>query len=151
MISDAFPYESPFVDVLGSPMHHVEQGRGDPILFLHGNPTSSYLWRNIVPHASPHGRAIAVDLIGMGLSGKPDLYYPFFDHAESWLRKSPIPKLFLWAKPGAIIRDEKAARRIATMFPNTESVFVGRDRHYIQEDQPEAIGKALSGWLSRTA
>ena len=82
MISDAFLYESHFVDVLGSRMHYVEQGMGDPILFLHGNPTSSYLWRNIIPYASPHGRAIAVDLIGMGLSGKPNLDYRFFDHAE---------------------------------------------------------------------
>ena len=49
MISDAFPYESHYVDVLDSRMHYVEQGTGDPILFLHGNPTSSYLWRNIIP------------------------------------------------------------------------------------------------------
>jgi haloalkane dehalogenase len=81
-ISDAFPYESQFVDVLGSRMHYVEQGMGDPILFLHGNPTSSYLWRNIIPYASPHGRAIGVDMIDMRLSGKPDLDYRFFDHAE---------------------------------------------------------------------
>ena len=79
MIADAFPYESHYVDVRGSRMHYVEEGTGDPILFLHGNPTSSYLWRNIIPYASPHGRAIAVDLIGMGLSAKPDLDYRFFD------------------------------------------------------------------------
>ncbi len=74
--STAFPYESRYVDVLDSEMHYVEQGEGDPILFLHGNPTSSYLWRNVIPHAAPHGRAIAVDLIGMGRSGKPDLPIP---------------------------------------------------------------------------
>ena len=51
-ISSDFPYESRFVDVHGSPMHYIEQGEGDPILFLHGNPTSSYLWRNIIPYAS---------------------------------------------------------------------------------------------------
>ncbi len=290
MISDAFPYESHFVDVLGSQMHYVEAGSGDPILFLHGNPTSSYLWRNIIPYAVPHGRAIAVDLIGMGTSDKPDLDYRFFDHAtyldgfiealdldaitlvvhdwgsalgfhyaarhpervrriafmeaivetyrwsdapapiawlfkrfrdpvkghrmngeknffvkrlmpmmvsrrltpfekaayaapypdvasrkpveqwpreiswdgdpadvteavntyNAWLRRSPIPKLFLWAKPGMIIRGEKAARQVAVMFPNTETVFVGKGRHYIQEDQPDAIGEALSDWLGRT-
>lgn len=70
---------------------------------------------------------------------------------NTWLRQSPIPKLFLWVKPGVIIRGEKAARRVALMFPNTESVFVGKGRHYIQEDQPEAIGEALSDWLRRTA
>jgi len=51
-ISSDFPYESCFVDVHGSAMHYAEQGEGDPILFLHGNPTSSYLWRNIIPYAS---------------------------------------------------------------------------------------------------
>ena len=80
--SPAFPYESKYVDVLGSRMHYVEQGDGDPILFIHGNPTSSYLWRNVIPHAAPHGRAIALDLIGMGKSDKPDIDYRFFDHLE---------------------------------------------------------------------
>ncbi len=81
-ISAEFPYESKYVEVLGSRMHYVEQGEGDPILFVHGNPTSSYLWRNVIPHVSGQGRAIALDLIGMGRSDKPDLDYRFFDHAE---------------------------------------------------------------------
>ena len=50
--------------------------------FLHGNPTSSYLWRNIIPHVTSLGRAIAPDLIGMGKSDKPDLEYRFFDHVK---------------------------------------------------------------------
>ena len=79
-ISPAFPFESKFFDVRGSKMHYVEQGEGEPILFLHGNPTSSYLWRNIIPHVSTHGRCIAPDLIGMGRSDKPDLEYRFFEH-----------------------------------------------------------------------
>lgn len=81
-ISAAFPFESKFVEVRGSKMHYVEQGEGDPILFLHGNPTSSYLWRNVIPHVSGHGRCIAPDLIGMGKSDKPDLEYRFFEHAN---------------------------------------------------------------------
>lgn len=79
-ISPDFPYVSRYVEVLGSRMHYVEEGEGDPILFIHGNPTSSYLWRNIIPHVSGQGRAIAVDLIGMGKSDKPDLDYTFQDH-----------------------------------------------------------------------
>ena len=79
-ISPAFPFESKFVNVRGSKMHCVEQGEGDPILFLHGNPTSSYLWRNVILHVSAHGRCIALDLIGMGRSDKPDLEYRFFEH-----------------------------------------------------------------------
>jgi haloalkane dehalogenase len=79
-ISAEFPYESQYVEVLGSKMHFIEQGEGDPILMLHGNPTSSYLWRNVIPHVSPAGRVIAVDLIGMGKSDKPDIAYKLQDH-----------------------------------------------------------------------
>ena len=81
-ISPAFPYTSRYVEVYGSRMHYIDEGAGDPILFLHGNPTSSYLWRNIIPHLSSLGRCIAPDLIGMGKSDKPDLEYRFFDHAR---------------------------------------------------------------------
>jgi haloalkane dehalogenase len=81
-ISAAFPFESRYIDVLGSRMHYAEEGDGDPILFLHGNPTSSYLWRNVIPHVSPIGRCIAPDLIGMGKSDKPDLDYGFFDQSR---------------------------------------------------------------------
>ncbi|MEM8860368.1 MAG: haloalkane dehalogenase [Chloroflexota bacterium] len=79
-ISAEFPFESKYVTVHGSKMHYIEHGEGDPILFLHGNPTSSYLWRNIIPHTTGLGRAIAPDLIGMGKSDKPDLPYRFQDH-----------------------------------------------------------------------
>jgi haloalkane dehalogenase len=81
-ISAAFPFESKFVEVHGSRMHYVEEGTGDPVLFLHGNPTSSYLWRNVIPHLSPLARCVAPDLIGMGKSDKPDIEYRFFDHAR---------------------------------------------------------------------
>lgn len=80
VISSAFPFESNYIDVLGSKMHYVEQGKGDPILFIHGVPTSSYLWRNIIPSVSSVGRCIAVDLIGFGKSDKPDIPYRVFDH-----------------------------------------------------------------------
>ena len=81
-ISTDFHYDSHFVEVEGSKMHYVEVGSGDPILFLHGQPTSSYLWRNILPHLAPLGRAIAPDLIGFGRSDKPDIEYRFVDHAR---------------------------------------------------------------------
>ena len=61
-------------------MHYIDEGQGDPILFLHGNPTSSYLWRNIIPYVTTYGRALAPDLIGMGKSDKPALSYRFHDH-----------------------------------------------------------------------
>jgi len=82
-ISTAFPFESNFQDVLGSKMHYVDQGDKNSkhtFLLLHGNPTSSYLWRNIIPYLEPLGRVVAPDLIGMGKSGKPDIDYTFKDH-----------------------------------------------------------------------
>ncbi len=81
-ISADFPYKSNYIDVHGSSIHYVDEGSGEPILFLHGNPTSSYLWRNIIPHLVPFGRCIAMDLIGMGKSDKPDIDYRFFDHMK---------------------------------------------------------------------
>ena len=77
-------WKKKYEDVLGMRMAYVEAGKGDPIVFLHGNPTSSYLWRNIMPHLEKQGRVIAPDLLGMGDSAK--LYpggpnaYTFSDH-----------------------------------------------------------------------
>lgn len=85
-ISADFPFESQYIDVFGSKMHYVDEyaDSSDPdqltFLFLHGNPTSSYLWRNIIPYVKGKGRAVAPDLIGMGKSDKPDLDYTFQDH-----------------------------------------------------------------------
>ena len=65
-ISADFPYESRYVEVLGSRMHYVDEGEGEPILFLHGNPTSSYLWRNVPPFVSAAYPATAVAPIRAG-------------------------------------------------------------------------------------
>lgn len=74
------------VSVKGKSMAYVEMGEGQPIIFQHGNPTSSYLWRNIMPHLADQGRCIAVDLIGMGDSDKldnPDAgSYTFSEHRD---------------------------------------------------------------------
>jgi haloalkane dehalogenase len=69
-ISAAFPYQKHRRRILGREMAYVEVGEGDPIVLLHGNPTSSYLWRNVLPHLQSLGRCIAPDLIGMGDSEK---------------------------------------------------------------------------------
>jgi haloalkane dehalogenase len=69
-ISAEFPYTKQRKRIFGLDMAYVEAGEGDPIVLLHGNPTSSYLWRNVIPHLEPLGRCIAPDLIGMGDSGK---------------------------------------------------------------------------------
>ena len=281
---------SRFADVEGSRMHYLEIGKGDPVLFLHGNPTSSYLWRNVLPRVSRQGRCIALDLIGMGKSDKPDIAYRFVDHARyvkgfvealgltnltlvihdwgaalgldyacrhasnvravalmeglyrpmtwkeqplflrwmfrrlrhpvkgrkmivdknffverllpmmtvrtltaeemdryrepflvpesrrpvqmwpreipfdgdppdvharlqetaTWLSGSSIPKLLLWVKPGGIIKKKDVAW-LRREVPNLEDVYLGKGRHFIQEDHPEAIGDAVANWLARIA
>jgi len=73
MVSADSRYEKKRIEVLGHTMAYVAVGEGDPIVFLHGNPTSSYLWRNVIPHLQELGHCIAPDLIGMGDSDKlPD-------------------------------------------------------------------------------
>jgi haloalkane dehalogenase len=79
------PAEDPFprsrVRVGEHEIAYVDVGKGDPIVFLHGNPTPSYLWRNIIPHLLPFGRCLAPDFVGMGNSGlAPDGGYRFVDH-----------------------------------------------------------------------
>ncbi|HEX2713825.1 MAG TPA: alpha/beta fold hydrolase, partial [Candidatus Acidoferrales bacterium] len=77
------PHPRRRITVLDTEMSYVDTGQGDPIVFLHGNPTSSYLWRNIIPYLTGHGRCLAPDLVGMGQSGKsPAQAYRFVDHAR---------------------------------------------------------------------
>lgn len=70
MISAAFPYKKQFQKVKGKKIAYVDEGEGDPIVLLHGNPTSSYLWRNVIPELTSSGRVIVPDLIGQGDSEK---------------------------------------------------------------------------------
>jgi len=97
-ISAEFPYKSNYIEVYGSKMHYIDEGSGDPILFLHGNPTSCYLWRNIIPYMTAQGRCIALDLIGMGKSDKPPLAYRFSDHykyVEGFIEKLELKNITL--------------------------------------------------------
>ena len=270
-------------------LHYREKGTGEPVLFLHGNPSSSYIWRNIFPYISSDKRCIAPDLMGMGESGKPNGTYSFQEHytyleqfigqlgingfhlvlhdwgsalgfhfamnfperiksmafmesmVKPWkwkelrwdyrlgfgglrtpvigeilvygfnafftlimprliyrkltkkeiqqyklpfqkikdrkpmltwsreipingnpnelfekvqkyslfLQESPIPKLLLYGKPGAIIREKEVKWCLSNM-RNLESKYVGPGLHFLQEDQPEAIGQALRKWLTNT-
>lgn len=82
-IPAADPYECKRVATLDTEMAYVDVGGGDPVVFLHGNPTSSYLWRNVIPHVEPHARCLAPDLVGMGDSDPaPNGSYRFVDHAR---------------------------------------------------------------------
>lgn len=291
VISAGFPYGSKFVEVNGARMHYVDEGEGQVFLFLHGNPTSSYLWRNVMPFVQSVGRTIAVDNIGFGKSDKPELDYTFqthrdyidgfiealglegliivghdwgsvlgLDHARrnpgnvkgvvfmeaiippaypraslaemgdsaamfrafrdpetgremliednmfveevlpgavlrslteeemaayrapfedkaarfpiyvwpnelpiageprrnveviekigAWLETSDMPKLLLYARPGAIVSPD-AAQWMVEHYNNLQAQFVGYGIHFIQEDEPEAIGRAISDWYRR--
>ena len=274
------------VEVLGSMMAYVDVGTGPVVLFLHGNPTSSYLWRNIIPHVATGHRCIAPDLIGFGASDKPEIGYYVADQARyldefirvlglkqvvlvlhawgsalgfdwarrhqaqvrglafmefvwplptwldlneqvrttftalrdpeqgrkmilednyfievilprsvvrrltteehdayrlpflspsdrepmfrfpnelplagepanvyamavayhDWLLGNDISKLMLWARPGSLISPERAAY-YASRLKNCRSVEIGEGRHYVQEDQPDTIGREIAGWL----
>lgn len=290
-----YPFESRFIEVNGSKLHYVDEGKrdGDVFLLLHGNPTSSYLWRNVIPHLTDHGRVIAVDNIGFGRSDKPDIGYTFAEHATyiegfvealdlnnivlvvhdwgsalgfdyashhperikglafmesfipgteqtrladmppetakffgamrtpgvgeemvidqnifieqalfeggmirtlseeekaayrepfmdkaarkpilvwprqvpidgepadvvarveafgAWLIASEKPKLMLYADPGGF-GSAAVAERIANLLPNTETIAVGPGLHFMQEDQPDAIGVGIADWYVRT-
>ncbi|TMR89010.1 haloalkane dehalogenase [Nonomuraea basaltis] len=89
----------PVTTVLDSHIHHIETGAGDlPVVFLHGSPTSSHLWRNVIPHVADRARVLAPDLIGMGASGKPDIAYRFADHARylaAWLETQNLDQIVL--------------------------------------------------------
>ena len=281
-ISAKDPYERKRLAVLDSEIAYVDTGEGDPIVFLHGNPTSSYLWRNVIPYVASLGRCLAPDLIGMGDSGpQPSGAYRLADHVRyidawldgvgatqnvtfvihdwgsaigfhrahhfpeqvkgiaymegivgifgveppadsvfalartpegerklldtnyfvdeilgrtvqsaeamevyrrpfrtpgasrmptlqwprevpfesgpadnveliraysAWLPSSDIPKLFVRAEPGAILREDRL--EFARSFANQTEVTV-TGRHFIQEESPDAIGEALADWYAR--
>lgn len=288
---EAMPYEPRFAEVAGSRMRYFEAGEGRPIVLLHGNPTSAYLWRNVMPLLERQGRLIAPDLIGMGGSDKPDIEYHFADHAayfegflealgidrdltlivhdwgsgigfdyaarypdriraialmeaqaapimptsfaaippeqadifrslrtegpgeemvldqniflekflrdmthrplsqaameeyrkpfierearrpllafpralpidgepssvvaankrwNDWLKTSDVPKLILYADPGAFLGRE-VAFAMRDLFPNSIVRCIGPGLHFVQEDQPEAVGRAIAAWLT---
>ena len=102
--------------VLDTEISYVDVGEGDPIVFLHGNPTSSFLWRNIIPHAVRHGRCLAPDLVGMGQSGPaPGGACRFVDHVrylDAWfdlvgLTRNVVLVLHDW---GSALGFHRAAR-----------------------------------------
>ena len=104
----AFPFESRYVEVEGYRIHYIEEGQGDPVLFIHGNPTSSYLWRNILPKVARETgkRGIALDLLGFGRSDKPDVDYDLRLHErilEGFIEKLGLRNLVLvlhdWGGP----------------------------------------------------
>lgn len=102
------------VDVLDSHIAYTETGDGLPVVFLHGNPTSSHLWRNVTPHVAGRARTLAPDLIGMGASGKPDIDYDFADQArylDAWFDALDLGEVVLVGHDwGGALALDRAAR-----------------------------------------
>ncbi len=103
----------PVADVLDSTISYLDQGSGTPVVFLHGNPTSSHVWRKVLARFGRPGRVLAPDLIGMGRSGKPDIGYSFADHArylDAWFDALGLDRVVLvghdWG--GALALDHAA-------------------------------------------
>ncbi|WP_394841873.1 haloalkane dehalogenase [Pendulispora brunnea] len=157
-ISSDFPFQHRYIDVHGSRMAYVDEGQGDPVLFLHGNPASSYLWRNIIPHVRGLGRAIAPDLIGMGRSDKPDIGYQFADHArylEGFIEKLGLERITLvihdWGSALGFdwaMRHESRVRGIAFMEPILAPVpsweqFPEAVRDIFQKMRTPGVGEAM--------
>lgn len=108
------------IPVLDSTMSYVESGsQGPTVLLLHGNPTSSHIWRNIIPRIAPLARCIAPDLIGYGQSGKPDIGYRFADHVrylDDFIAALGLDRLVILAQDwGTALAFHHAARRPQSM------------------------------------
>ena len=98
-ISPLDPHPRRRLPVLGTELSYVDTGSGDPIVFLHGNPTWSYVWRNVIPHVRDLGRCLAPDLVGMGQSGpSANGEYRFVDHArhlDTWFDALDLDRVVL--------------------------------------------------------
>ncbi len=155
MISTEERYQKKQVTIFDKKMTYVEEGSGNPIVLLHGNPTSSYLWRNVIPHLSGLGRCIAPDLIGMGDSEKLDDSgsdsYRFVEHRrylDAFMETVGVTEKVLlvihdwgsglgfdWA-----FRHQAAVRGIAYM----EAIL----HHYTWEEWPENARKIFQAFRS---
>jgi len=155
MISAEERYTKKKAQVLGYTMSYVDEGSGDPIVLLHGNPTSSYLWRNIIPYLSTLGRCVAPDLIGMGDSNKlknsgPDSY-SFIEHRkylDVLLEKIGVTKNVVF-----VIHDWGSALGFdwAYRYPDKVKGFVYMEAilfHYEWSDWPEDGRRIFQGFRS---
>lgn len=151
-ISAAFPYDMQRARVRDAEMAYVDVGEGKPIVLLHGNPTSSYTWRNVIPYLTPLGRCLAPDLIGMGQSSPSPTYsYRFDDHAnylDAWFEQLDLQeKIILVVQDwGAALGFDRAVR-----FPESIAGIVYMEamvRPRLWTDMPperQAVFKQLRG------
>jgi haloalkane dehalogenase len=142
------------VKVLDTEISYVDVGEGEPVVFLHGNPTWSYQWRNIIPYLSPRRRCLAPDLVGMGWSGKsPNKGYRFVDHVrymDAWFEALQLTKNVTlvghdWGGPISFFRARRYPDQIkaivyfeAIILPRRWDDYTGgRDRQFRVLRSPE--------------
>jgi haloalkane dehalogenase len=155
MISEEERYPKKKANVLGYTMSYVDEGSGDPIVLLHGNPTSSYLWRNIIPHLNGLGRCVAPDLIGMGDSDKlknsGPSSYTFVEHRkylDALLEEIGVTENVTW-----VIHDWGSALGFDWAYRHQDRVksIVYMEAllfHYDWSDWPEDARKIFQGFRS---
>jgi len=146
-----------FIEVNGKRMAYVEMGEGEPIVFQHGNPTSSYLWRNIMPGLASYGRCIAVDLIGMGDSDKLDSpgadSYRYVEHRDYLF--SAWEQLGITENVSFVIHDWGSALGFDWACQHPEKVrgiayMEGIVRPMTWDEWPEAIRPLFEGFRSES-
>jgi haloalkane dehalogenase len=142
------------IKILNTEISYIDVGGGDPIVFLHGNPTWSYQWRNIIPYVSPHARCLAPDFVGMGWSGKsPAKAYRFVDQArymDAWFDALQITKnvtlvVHDWGAPTGFYRARRNPGQVkaiayyeAVILPRRwEDYTGGRDRRFRMLRSPD--------------
>ena len=144
-VSAVDPHPRKSVDLLGSTMRYVDTGSGAPVVLIHGNPTSSYLWRNVIPELAGNFRCLAPDLIGMGDSGKnPSGEYTFAEHSkfiDAWLDSRAAGRQ---AAPGR----PRLGRRARLPLGGAPSGPGRRHRLYGNRGLPGALGR-LAGTGAR--
>lgn len=147
----------PVVNVLGSAVFYRETGSGVPIVFVHGNPASSFVWRKVLPAVGPTWRCLAPDLIGMGESGKPDIDYTFDDHArylDAWFDAVELDEVILvghdWGCALAFdwaARHPERVRGVAfsepVIKPMTWQDYSAGARELFQAIRTEGVGEAM--------
>ena len=124
----------------------MDVGEGDPVVFLHGNPTSSYLRRNVIPHVEPHAHWSLACPRELTINGEPEDVVEIVASYSKWLSESEIPKLFVNAEPGTILTG--AQRKLCRSWPNQREVTV-RGSYFVQEDSPREVGEAVAAFVTR--
>jgi hypothetical protein len=131
--------------VLDAETAYVDVGEGDPAVSLHGNPTSSYLWRNVIPYVEPHVRWSLACPRELAINGEPEDVVEIVASYSKWLSESEIPKLFVNAEPGTTLTG--AERKLCRSWPNQRGNAPGLLLR--SGDSPREVGEAVAAFVIR--